>query len=183
MYVALLNAGVPVESPEIQQRSSSCVRPPSKTYVVSLQTMAARAAEPKKDKLLIQQLARWLEAAQRKEARDRGGWYYGDTPASTDNSNSQFAMLALSEAERVGVRVNEVTWRVAQAYWRKGQNNDGSWSYKVDGSGGGSGSMTCAGITSMVISADRLARPMPRSTVTRSIVVAVVPRTTRSNGR
>jgi hypothetical protein len=157
--LAMLNAGVPVDDPDIEQALGRLRQlPPSKTYVVALQTMALCAAEPKKDQLLIQQLARWLESAQRKEGNDRGGWYYSDDPQSTDNSNSQFAMLALAEAERVGVKVNDVTWQSAQSYWRKGQNNDGSWGYTLKG-GGGSGSMTCAGITSMVIAIDKLGTP------------------------
>ncbi len=46
-----------------------------------------------------------------------------------DNSNSQFALLALHEAERVGVSASDQTWRLAEAYWKRCQNDDGSWGY------------------------------------------------------
>ena len=46
-----------------------------------------------------------------------------------DPSNSQFALLALYEAERAGVKVNEKTWRLALQYWQQIQNPDGSWGY------------------------------------------------------
>ena len=46
-----------------------------------------------------------------------------------DNSNSQFALLGLYEAERAGVPVPDTTWRMALDYWKQAQNNDGSFSY------------------------------------------------------
>ena len=66
--LALLNAGVPVDDANMQKALEQLRSlPPSKTYVVALQTMALCAAEPKRDKLKIQQLARWLEMAQRRK--------------------------------------------------------------------------------------------------------------------
>jgi hypothetical protein len=73
-----------------------------------------------------------------------------------DPSNSQFAMLALYEAERVGVPVKERTWRLALDYWVRQQNNDGSWSYFPTREMPGTGSMTCAGIASVFIASGRL---------------------------
>ena len=73
-----------------------------------------------------------------------------------DNSNTQFALLALHEAERAGVPVKEQTWRLVQNYWRRTQNLDGSWGYME--ATAGTGSMTCAGIAAMVIADDRLHR-------------------------
>ncbi|MHC4179942.1 MAG: DUF4159 domain-containing protein, partial [Planctomycetota bacterium] len=90
---------------------------------------------------------------QLKEGQKKGSWGYpGRTP---DNSNSQFALLALHEAERAGVKVNDQTWRLAKAYWEDCQNKaDGSWGYWKDHSG--TGSMTCAGIASLVIISDKV---------------------------
>ncbi len=63
-------------------------------------------------------------------------------------------MLALNEAERVGVEVNPITWRLAQEYWQQTQKEDGSWGYKPGLPA--TGSMTCAGICSLVIASGRL---------------------------
>ena len=68
----------------------------------------------------------------------------------------QFALLALHEAERVGVSASDQTWRLAKTYWEKCQNDDGSWGYNKQSWRRGTGSMTCAGITSLVIAADKV---------------------------
>ena len=44
-----------------------------------------------------------------------------------DNSNAQFAVLALYDAERAGVKVKQRTWELALDYWKRAQNQDGSW--------------------------------------------------------
>ncbi len=45
--------------------------------------------------------------------------------------------------------VDARTWRLAKAYWERVQNADGSWGYKQGLFG--TGSMTAAGITSLII--------------------------------
>jgi len=162
--LALLNAGVPVEDESVQ-RALRVVREiePSRTYVVALQTMVLCAAEPAKDAQLISRNVRWLESHQNKEGAKKGSWTYA-VPAlgMGDNSNAQFALLALYEAERAGVRVDAKTWRLALAYWESAQNSDFSWGYeKPGGLGGrqespGTGSMTTAGIASMIIASGRI---------------------------
>ncbi|HZZ29956.1 MAG TPA: DUF4159 domain-containing protein [Pirellulales bacterium] len=150
--LALLNAGVPVNDPQIE-RALDYLRslPPDKTYVVSLQTMVLCLAEPKKDLLLIRRNVQWLEQLQ----NANGSWTYSQGLGMGDPSNSQFALLALYEAERVGVPVTERTWNLALQYWLRLQNNDGSWPYEGQGAPG-RGSMTCAGITSVFIASGRL---------------------------
>ena len=61
----------------------------------------------------------------------KGAWAYPVGPAGGggDPSNSQFALLALYEAERAGIKVNDKTWRLALQYWQAAQNPDGSWGY------------------------------------------------------
>jgi len=135
--LALLNCGVPLDDPQMR-KALEYVRSlkAEKTYVVSLQTMVMCLAEPKRDSLHIKSNVEWLEDSQiqpdlkEKDPR-RGSWTYTPelTRAAGDPSNSQFAMLALYEAERVGVPVKERTWRLALDYWLRLQNNDGSWSY------------------------------------------------------
>ncbi len=147
--LSLLNAGVPADDPVIA-KALDYLRPLKleRTYVVSLQTMVFCTAEPKKDMLLIDRNVRWLEANQVIQADRKGAWSYPGPGG--DNSNSQFAVLALYDAQSVGAKVKRQTWQLAADYWRNTQNDDGSWGY-VPGDAG-SGSMTCAGIGALATS-------------------------------
>ena len=49
-----------------------------------------------------------------------------------------------------------MTWQRAKKYWERCQNPDGSWGYQAADNHTGTGSMTCAGITSLVIASDRV---------------------------
>jgi hypothetical protein len=156
--LALLNAGVPLSDPQMQ-RALDYVRniPPDKTYVVALQTMVLCMAEPQKDLLLIKRNATWLEDSQKKANADRtGSWGYGPQLGTGDRSNTQFAMLALHEAERIGVPIRQQVWSNGLQYWVKKQSTDGSWNYYDDRiAAPGTGSMTCAGVTSVYIASLR----------------------------
>ena len=154
--LALLNAGVEADDQRMQKALDylRTIRP-EKTYVVALQTIVLARAEPDRDRELILRNVKWLQSTQIIKGLNKGAWTYPDTRGTKgDQSNSQFALLALHEAERVGVVAKELTWRLAKGYWVRGQNADGSWGYL--GSSIGTGSMTCAGITSLVIAADRV---------------------------
>lgn len=150
--LALLNSGVEPDDEHVR-RALQYLRGQrfETTYVVALQTMVLCKSGNKLDQAKISQNVRWLEGKQLKDGDSKGGWGYPSPTA--DNSNSQFALLALHEAERAGVKVSPTTWRLAKAYWENCRNKlDGSWSYPR--SGRGSGSMTCAGVASLVITAD-----------------------------
>jgi len=150
--LALLSAGVEPSDPAIQAALRYLRKIPldrnAKTYSVALQTMVFCRADPENDQPLIQRNVRWLEQTQIKDdSTTAGSWGY---PAyQGDNSNSQFAILALYEAELAGVQVDLRTWRLAKAYWERVQNPDGSFGYKQGLFG--TGSMTAAGIASLVI--------------------------------
>lgn len=103
--LALLNAGVESDDDRIQ-RALRYLREiePQHTYAASLQTMVFCAAEPRKDLLLIQRNVNWLEQTQVKGDVNKGGWHYPGVSGAADNSNSQFALLALHEASLVGAR-------------------------------------------------------------------------------
>ncbi len=155
--LALLSAGVEPSHPKIQKALAYLRKlNPEKTYTVALQTMALCAAEPRRDLVRIQENVRWLEKYQITLDNRAGSWSYPGPGG--DNSNSQFAVLALHEAERVGAHVEPTTWRRAAEYWRRCQHADGSWGYR-QGSGPGLGSMTCAGIGATVICASKVAPP------------------------
>jgi hypothetical protein len=151
--LALLNSGVEPSDPHIQKALVYLRKiEPTKTYGVALQTMAFCEAEPRRDQILIQNNVSWLERNQLPD----GLWSYPG--AGGDNSNSQFAVLALHEAERVGAQVDPATWRRAAKYWKDCQNPDGSWGYQA-GWADGLGSMTCAGIGATVICDGRVDNP------------------------
>ena len=151
--LALLNAGTPPSDPAVQKAINFLRKQkPNKTYSTALQTMVFCAAEPKNNLAKIQENARWLQQKQKSDGPMRGAWAYPESDG--DNSNSQFALLALHEAERVGAEVNARTWQLARDYWKGSQNPDGSWGYKPGFPG--TGSMTSAGIAAMIITNDRL---------------------------
>lgn len=151
--LALLESGVGADDPVVR-RALDHLRTLEldKTYTVALQTMVLATAEPKKDMLLLQRNVRWLEQHQIKEGPRKGAWSYPGPGG--DNSNSQFAILALYDAQRVGVEVSRQTWQLAANYWRTTQNADGSWGYFPGDTG--TGSMTCAGIGGVAITAAAL---------------------------
>lgn len=160
--LALLNCGVPPSDPVIQKALTTLRKVElKKTYSVALRTMVLCAAEPKRDQLAIQESVRWLESTQ----LPTGLWSYPN--GGGDNSNTQFAVLALHEAERAGAKVDPATWRRAADYWSKCQNPDGSWGYQA-GWKEGLASMTCAGIGATVICAGRV-NP-PNADVTNGLV-------------
>ena len=148
--LALLNAGLDSSDPTVAKGIDYLSRLElEKTYVVALQTMVFCESDPDRHLVAIQKNVDWLEKAQHTDGSDAGSWGYSlEKNSSTDPSNSQFALLALYEAQQVGASVRPETWRTAAAYWRKLQNNDGSWNYSGHPP---SGSMTCAGIGAMVI--------------------------------
>lgn len=160
--LALLNSGVPVDD-EVMQRALTYLvsEKYENTYGVSLQTMVFCTADPARYLVQIRRNVKWLESAQKKSGLHAGGWQYTQTPPAADNSNSQFALLALYEADRAARElgmdslVDSKTWKLAHDYWIKGQNGDGSWGYIVQDQNG-TGSMTCAGIAATILARNRL---------------------------
>lgn len=83
----------------------------------------------------------------------------GTVKKSGDNSNAQYAILALFAASRANVLVPKSTWQDAEKWFESRQNGDGGWGYaNVDVPGVGivttdasSGSMTTAGLTALIV--------------------------------
>ena len=151
--LALLNAGVSKDDPQIQAALNILRQiPPQATYPTALQTMVLSIAEPERDAALIRRNVQWLEESQKRESRNRGMWSY--PLGNGDNSNSQFAILALYEAQRAGIPVSGHTFRTALNYWQQSQNSDGSWGYQPGHQG--TGSMTCAGIGAVALALEVL---------------------------
>ena len=154
--LALINAGVEIDDPAIQKAITYLrqFQKPQKTYATALRTMVLCQASPRKDLLQITTNARFLESIQIKSGEHRGSWAYSANEGRGDNSNAQFALLGLYEAERIGVAVDAETWEAAREHWLGIQKPDGSWGYLATHSS--SGSMTCAGAASLIITSGQL---------------------------
>ena len=162
VVLALANAGIPADDPAMRKALDWIRRQePTDTYSVSLQTQALAMLSPEADLPILERNVRWFEKAQSDNGRVPGAWSYGVGRGGGDNSNSQFAVLGLHEAERAGVRVSPQVWKQAERYWTACQRGDGSWGYTAGG-GNGTGSMTCAGIASIWITSEHTERPDAR---------------------
>jgi hypothetical protein len=151
--LALLNTGMTVAHPKIELglnwlRKQS----PNLTYEISLMIQALAAAKDgKRDYTKVAELAAMLEDSQIRQGPNAGSWTY-TKGGGGDRSNGQFAVLGLREAQEMGVNVGLDTWRRARNHWISTQNDDGSWSYNTPKQpNGGTGSMTVAGIATLVI--------------------------------
>ena len=159
VMLALANAGVEVEHPALRKSLEWLRRQsPDETYSVSLQTMVLAMLAPDTDRPILERNVKWLEGTQVRQGPAAGSWSYGKAKGAGDNSNSHFALLALHEADRAGVRVSPAAWKLAHQYWVSCANSDGSWGYTI-GNSGGSGSMTCAGIASVWITSEHIDSP------------------------
>lgn len=154
--LALLSAGQDPQSEPVRKSLTylESLGNPKMTYATALQTMVFCAADPRRYQARIRENVRWLESTQIAQGPFQGGWAYSGRQGSGDNSNAQFALLALHEAERSGIPVNPQVWRAALEYWSRSQRPDGSWGYTPQE--GPTGSMTCAGIASLIIVSGQL---------------------------
>jgi Domain of unknown function (DUF4159)/A-macroglobulin TED domain len=160
--LALLTAGEKPDSPHIAKAleylQDSSAADLNSTYSVALQTMVFAAADPKKYALAIAGNRSWLENAQIRESERGqfpGSWsYHAQKAQAGDNSNTQYALLGLNAAAEAGHRVRPEVWTLARRYWEDSQRQDGSWSYRP-GDRVPTASMTCAGVSSLVITGTR----------------------------
>lgn len=184
--LALINAGEDIKSAPMQRAltylRSRFNKPDenSRVYVVAVHTMVFALAEPEVDGPIIARNVKWLQDVQimNEGSGNKGGWGYGaggkklmgrdaDGPGYADESCSQFALLALYEAERIGVKVEDRTWNLAIQYFLGKQHGAanigirggnvtersfGGWGYTA---GPSTGSMTAAGIGSLIIASGR----------------------------
>jgi hypothetical protein len=156
--LALLNAGVKPDDP-IMERALTYLRqlplgPESKTYVVSLQTMAFAEAGCNEDKERIQKNVDWLIRTMLRADGKCMGWTYGESHRGpADNSNTQYALLGLHAGHEAGARVDREVWQSIQDYYIRTQMPDGGWVYNRGFPGSQSTlTMTTAGLCGLIIS-------------------------------
>ena len=152
--LALLNIGMTPQDPPIQRALDVLRRqpPPTKTYEAGLHLMVfAAAKDTNRDRARMATLVKMLEHGQDRTTPQRGWWHYSleSEAHSGDHSNTQYAVLGLREAAFAGIPTSRKCWELTKEHWTRTQEADGGWSY---GAGGGSsGSMSVAGIATLVI--------------------------------
>ncbi|MCA8993738.1 MAG: DUF4159 domain-containing protein [Planctomycetaceae bacterium] len=160
--LALMNSGLPPDHPAVA-KSLDYLRKkqdPDKTYEVAMLAMVLAAAGQPQDNGRLHRLAAWLEEAQIKGGPGKGAWGYEHDASWYDHSNTQFAVLGLREAAAAGVPVDRKVWERTQEHFlatQVGQVDSPSgvaWGYQE---GGGTGSMTVAGIATLTITSSMLA--------------------------
>jgi Domain of unknown function (DUF4159) len=134
--LALLNCGVPANDPRIVKGLEylRTVKDQS-TYARALQTMAfAEAGHPADAERIKQNVDHFLKVGRDKSGAIQG-WHYdysgngsGGTP---DNSNTQYALLAVWMARQSGIKVEEDFWKQVRAYYA----NPANWAYSRNGGG------------------------------------------------
>ena len=154
--LALLNAGVERDDPAMI-RAMKYLRShqPKETYSVALQTLVFCQLGAAGDLPRIHTNVQWLTKNQLNidaNSARVGSWDYGEGRGIGDPSNTQFALLALGAAYDRGVEVDPAVFERSLSYWT-GLQKDGGWAYPGRRN---SGSMTCAGIASVIIARGRL---------------------------
>jgi len=147
--MALRAAGVPADDPSLSRAVAFLLAHRAEAehgvYQTALRMMALESVDPDGYRAEIASGARYLMRAQ----QGSGGWSYTES-GTTDQSNSQFALLGLNSAALSGVDIPEPVWESAHEYFSAGQNRDGGWAYRM-GSGSSYGSMTAAGVASLYL--------------------------------
>jgi len=97
---------------------------------------------------------KWLT----RKASSLGAWGYSGAERDGDNSCSQFALLALWEADRAGIPISPAVLRAVERTWLRRQRADGGWKYAGLASveSPSTHTMTSAGLASLYICQDVL---------------------------
>lgn len=146
VLLALMNSGVSPDDPAVR-RGLDFLRGNHQdmTYVMGLETMVFTLAGKAIDRDRVQRNVDWLQAA-----RTPHGWGYNDIHSTTDNSNSQYALLGLHEAILAGAKVDRKVLEEMRDYYLTSQNADGGWGYS-DKMLGSTMTMTTACLCNLII--------------------------------
>jgi hypothetical protein len=157
--LGLLNSGVKPDDPVIE-RGLKFLRtiPPEQTYVVGLQTMVFAAAGRDEDRERVQRNVDWLVKTRVYTGRDFMGWSYGKgiVGFTSDNSNTQYALLGLHDGHQAGAKIEAEVWKSIRDYYLKTQRIDplsgtGGWGYAPHLANGPTLTMTTAGLCGLII--------------------------------
>ena len=124
------------------------------TYEASVVCLALVNLEPIDYKPQIDLVAQYLMGKQ----MPNGAWDYSNR-SQGDESMTQYALLALWEAENAGIVVRPEVWDHAARYFLSVESSSGSWTYHRDAPNQGETvSMSAAGVGSLLICQEQLAR-------------------------
>lgn len=172
--IALMECNVPVNDRQVQAALNVVRRAMSGrftyNYSICLALLALDRAHrgqsnTHSDSGLIKQMA---EAIANGQSND-GGWGYNLPGGASDNSNTQFGVVALWVARKYykpGSRIDRALQN-AEKKFRPTQRQDGGWGYDqvglTIGNQGSTGSMTCAGVLGLALSAGTKTQPKDAS--------------------
>ena len=142
--LALLEAGVPAQSPAVQRAIAAMERNlDAGTYVRSLRVQVY-AQLPDEFAPMLARDARWFV-----EQYPTPMFTYGGASPRGDHSNTHFAVLALMALAERGHNVPGVVWRSVVQHYLEAQNADGGWGYSLGG--GSTANMTAGGLTALLV--------------------------------
>ncbi len=151
--LALLHAGESYQSPRLREAIEYLQRIELQgTYAVSVR-LSLWANLPPRFEPNLRADAQWLMDGFSEQV---GSWTYYQHPDTTrrDNSLRQFGALGLWDAGKRGVRVPSAIWHAIEGELLEMQTLEGGWNYT--GSGPATGSMTVAGLATLLITQDLL---------------------------
>ncbi len=160
---ALLEAGESPDDPRMKKGLAAlvAVKPRRRqAYVIATRIMAlSLIVAQKKNSPYRDQLVRDVAWLTKNARRMQGAWGYRGADTNGDNSVSQFALLALWEADRAGVKVDSTLIRLAERTWIRRQRRNGGWTYAGQANlveAKTTTSMTAAGLASLYLCQDVL---------------------------
>lgn len=197
-YYTLLICGVPADDPDLEaleKRVIQAVREESQTYTLSLALMGLLTAGKEGHGALIAELIGRLEVGQARQ-RAQGAWGYVLPPGRTadrrggrpptrrvahwdapenwwDNSNSQYAILALRSAVDFGYRVDPEVFARAARHLLREQKRDGGFAYSRTHRDHSYSGMTAGVAGSLVMCSDLLGEGNDSRALRRGIRRAV----------
>jgi hypothetical protein len=151
--LALLNSGVSPNDSQVQKGLEYLRKlHPDFTYVRSLQTMVFVEAGKARDTLRIQENVDWLIKHRVMDGDKLLGWTYGSAHKSfPDNSNSQYAVLALHAGRTAGARIPREVWESLRDFYIRSQQGNGGWVYSEKFGNLSYLTMDVAGFTGLII--------------------------------
>ncbi len=119
---------------------------PATVYDLGIEAMALEVVDGKRYKRRIAECAKKLI-----DFMNANG-YWGYPSGDGDHSNTQYAVLGLRSAARVGIKIPKTVWARIIEHFYNSRTEDGGWSYHPSsGSTVSSSSMTSAGVTCLLI--------------------------------
>lgn len=149
VLLTLIKSGVARTDPVVQK----CIeylrgKPYHSTYETAIRLLAW---ESLRDPKWVQEVELGTDALLDTYDVERGAWAYPQ--GTVDLSNTQYAVLGLWAAHRLGVKTPTSIWEGLAESTQRYQNGDGGFGYRLgDGS---TGSMTTAGITVLLVAKDQ----------------------------